>query len=104
MLGKGPGPKSLSLLKETLGSLPLPSDQAAALLAANAFAVPDEFPQVLGRLDQMKPGLGRRVSESLKTLGLSLSPDTVSSVYLRNGKMDPFFSADAVSEDVPLRR
>lgn len=104
ILGRGPGAKSVAQLKQSLGSQALPADQAAALLVANALAQPRDFSSVLGRLDEMKPGLGRRVSESLQALGVRINPTPPSALYLRDGKLDPFFSAETVLEDNPLRQ
>lgn len=62
------GPANLSLPKVAagLGAAALPAEQAAAVLAANALARPDQFQQVVDGLEGLKPGLGTRVTEALR--------------------------------------
>lgn len=62
------GPANLSLPKVAagLGAAALPAEQAAAVLAANALARPDQFSEVVDGLEGLKPGLGARITEALR--------------------------------------
>lgn len=61
------GEQNLSLPKvaQGLGSSAMPAEQAAAVLAANALARPDQFQEVVTGLEEIKPGLGKRLKEAL---------------------------------------
>ncbi|MBI5595534.1 MAG: hypothetical protein HY928_05525 [Elusimicrobia bacterium] len=62
------GAEGLPLPKvaEGLGRAPVSPERAAAILAANALARPDQFREVVSGLETMKPGLGDRVVEALR--------------------------------------
>lgn len=69
--GEGRDRKALAVRARELGAAPVPSDRAAAILAANALSRPDQFQRVVDGLEEMKPGLGKRVSQSLRESGKS---------------------------------
>lgn len=57
----------LGAFHEELGRVAAaPTPQAAAVLAANALARPDQFSEVVDGLEGLKPGLGARVTEALR--------------------------------------
>lgn len=62
----GPANLSLPTVAAGLGAAALPAEQAAAVLAANALARPDQFQEVVDGLEKLKPGLGTRVTEALR--------------------------------------
>lgn len=102
ILGVGPHAVSPAQLAAEMGKRPLPAGQAAALLVANAAAEPHQFARMIGQLDWMKPGLGMRVSESLRTMGLGVGPVPDAVPYLKSAEYKPLFRGDPAIEKNPL--
>lgn len=62
------GGSGLSALRAAVGREPLAAKPAAALLIANSLARPEQFREISDGLETLKPGLGRRAAEMLKSV------------------------------------
>jgi len=69
--GGGRERKTMAGRAGEFGAAPVPSERAAAILAANALSRPDQFQRVVNGLEELQPGLGTRVSEALRESGRS---------------------------------
>ena len=104
----GPAALALPQVAKELGAKVLEPERAAAVLAANALARPDQFQEVVTGLSELKPGLGERVVESLREapparggspqvlgrlreLGRSVVPSPAGDYYDSSGHLRRFF-------------
>ncbi len=90
---EGPGRVALPEVAKGLGVAPLEPARAAAVLAANALARPDQFQEVVSGLEAMKPGLGTRVADSLRALGRKVTVTPEPLTYDARGVINAFFDA-----------
>ena len=108
IVGSGRSEIPVARFNAELGRKPLEDANASALLLANALSRPDQFQEVLSGLETLAPGLGRRVTESLKSageiagadyravaslrrLGETIKPHPEGLTYDSKGKLDLFF-------------
>lgn len=100
------GPERLPLTEvaASLGNGPLAAERAAAVLAANALARPDQFRELASGLETLKPGLGTRAVEAmreapggqaimgrLRELGRQVRPQAVGALYDAGGDLRRMF-------------
>lgn len=109
-------------LKAQLASGAVPAGPSAALLVANALARPEQFREILSRLENVKPGLGRRIAEfmartdgsgdkrliSALRLAGSAKVQPAYGIYDKNGNLEALFDgagssfASSVKEPTPV--
>lgn len=101
---EGPGRQPLAQVAANLGTAPLTAERAAAVLAANALARPDQFREVASGLETLRPGLGARAVEALREapggqalmgrlreLGRQVVPQAEGSLYDATGALRRMF-------------
>lgn len=103
-------------LKALLAQGKLDAPRAASLLVANALARPDQFREILDRLESVKPGLGARLAErmsaadgtgdrgliaALRAAG-ARKPQPANAIYTRDGRLDALFDGAGGTDGVLL--
>ena len=91
-----------------LGKGVVPAERAAAILAANALSRPEQFQEVVNGLENLKPGLGKQVSNSLansggtpgaqpglvkilRQVGAKITPQITNGIYNSKGELERLF-------------
>ncbi|HXT00033.1 MAG TPA: hypothetical protein VN915_05125 [Elusimicrobiota bacterium] len=62
------GKTSLAAMRAEVGRAPLAPEKASAILIANSLARPEQFREVMDGLETLKPGLGRRAADALRSV------------------------------------
>lgn len=98
--------KSMTVRAGELGKGILPQGRAAAILAANALSRPEQFQEVVNGLEELKPGLGVLISESIhNTKPIPGTSREVANVYGRFGKkIIPFIRNTIYTSSGELKR
>jgi hypothetical protein len=106
--GEGKDRKSMKARAEELGAAAVPAERAAAILMANALTRPDQFQEVVNGLESVKPGLGSKVSATLRDaggtpgaspglvrilrqVGSKIAPQITNGVYNAKGELERLF-------------